>query len=107
MRHDRVYMKLFRHGHAPGCVWSSNPINGIALLPVDHMIPFAAGKNNNPGNFFYLWTSGASLRNMMKFRFTDSLMQILTIRLIFSSVPLLREGKAGTVKRRCLHSPAG
>ncbi|MDO8871652.1 MAG: hypothetical protein Q7V05_02845 [Methanoregula sp.] len=47
MRHDQVYTKLFRNGHAPECVWSGKPINDIALLHVDHMIPFAAGKNNN------------------------------------------------------------
>lgn len=47
MRHDQVYTKLFRNGHTPECVWSGKPITDIALLHVDHMIPFAVWKNNN------------------------------------------------------------
>ena len=46
----QVYSKLFRNGHTPECVWSGKPINDIALLHVDHMIPFAVWKNNNLWN---------------------------------------------------------
>jgi len=46
----QVYTKLFQNGHTPECVWSGKPINDIALLHVDHMIPFAVWKNNNLWN---------------------------------------------------------
>jgi hypothetical protein len=46
----QVYAKLYQNCHALECVWSGKPINDIALLHVDHMIPFAVWKNNNLWN---------------------------------------------------------
>ena len=46
----QVYTKLFQNCHALECVWSGKPINDIAMLHVDHMIPFSVWKNNNLWN---------------------------------------------------------
>ena len=46
----QVYTKLYQNRHALECVWSGKPINDLALLHVDHMIPFAVWKNNNLWN---------------------------------------------------------
>ena len=46
----QVYSQLYRNAHSLECVWSGKPINDIAKLHVDHMIPFSVWKNNNLWN---------------------------------------------------------
>jgi hypothetical protein len=46
----QVYTKLYGKHHSLECVWSGKPINDIAMLHVDHMIPFSVWKNNNLWN---------------------------------------------------------
>jgi len=54
----QVYTKLYQNSHALECVWSGKLINDIAMLHVDHMIPFTVWKNNN------LWNLLPALESM-------------------------------------------
>ena len=43
----QVSTQWYEKNHGPECVWSAKPIADLAMLHVDHLIPFSAGKNNH------------------------------------------------------------